>query len=58
MERTKLTQQAATRVIDQAYNPLGAYWIYFYGQNPRIVNYTYHDWMDNGHAMSYAWIVE
>ena len=56
VERTKLTQQAATRVIDQAYNPLGAYWIYFYGQNPRIVNYTYHDWMDNGHAMSYAWI--
>ena len=58
VERTKLTQQAANRVIDQAYNPLGAYWIYFYGQNPRIVNYTYHDWMDNGFAMTYAWIEE
>ena len=58
VERIKGVQAAGIRIVDQAYNPLGAYWIYFYGQNPRLVNYTYHDWFDMGHGMQYAWFVE
>ena len=58
VKRVKLVQEAAIHVVDQAFNPLGAYWIYFYGQNPRLVNYSYHDEFDNAHAISYAWFEE
>ena len=58
VERVRLVRVAATHVINEAYNPLGAYWIYFYGQNPRLVNYSYHDEFDQAHAISYAWFEE
>ena len=57
-KRIKIVREAATFVVDQAINPLGAYWIYFYGQNPRLVNYGYNDEFDNGYAISLAWIEE
>ena len=57
-KRIELVREAATHVIDQALNPSGPYWIYFYGQNPRIVNYSYNDEFDNGFAISLAWIEE
>ena len=57
-ERIRLTREASIRIVDQAYNPLGPYWFYFYGQNPRIVNYTYHFQTTMGGAVAHAWIEE
>ena len=57
-ERVRLTREASIRIVDQAYNPLGPYWFYFYGQNPRIVNYTYHFQTTMGGAVAHAWIEE
>ena len=57
-ERIRITREASILVVDQAYNPLGPYWIYFYAQNPRIVNYTFHFQTTMGGAVSHAWIDE
>ena len=56
--RIELVREAGIHVVDQAINPLGAYWIYFYGQNERIKNYGYNDEFDNGYALSLAFIDE
>ena len=57
-ERIRLAQEASIYIADQAYAIAGPYWIYFYAQNPRVMNYTFHDSFHLGYAMSQAWIEE
>ena len=56
--RLALIQESAIHVVDQALNPLGPFWIYFYGQQNRIKNYLYNDEFDNAYAISLTWIDE
>lgn len=55
-KRIRLVQDIAKYVACQAYVVPGPAWLYFYAQNPRLKNYTYHDSFDNGHPLIYAWI--
>ena len=57
-ERKRLIRESAIYVVDQAINPLGPFWIYFYGQQPRIKNYLYVHAFDQAYNTSQAWIDE
>ena len=54
--RVGLAQQAARRIMSQVYVIPGPPWLYFYAQNPRLKNYTYHDSFDIGYPLSFAWL--
>jgi len=53
--RIKLSHDTSRYIMDQAYVVPGPAWLYFYAQNPKLVNYLYHDSFDNGHPLMKAW---
>jgi peptide/nickel transport system substrate-binding protein len=57
-ERIDLSHELTKHIADQAYVVPAPWWIYFYAQNPRVKNYTYHDSFDNGAPLTKTWVEE